>query len=131
MKSRSKIATAQLRPFFTKGPESMRDSGFVALSCTLVRLLGNAWFALARHPQEWKQLHTRPALVARGVEELQRFAGLSSVLLFRRAIADTTLKGLAIRKGERVILCLLSPMRAQIAFPSLTSSLLCAPASVT
>ena len=80
MKSRSKIATAQLRPFFTKGPESMRDSGFVALSCTLVRLLGNAWFALARHPQEWKQLHTRPALVARGVEELQRFAGLTRLL---------------------------------------------------
>src|SRR6202041_3067606 len=75
-----------------------------------------AQFALARHPQEWKQLHTRPALVARGVEELQRFAGLTR-LLFRRAIADTTLKGLAIRKGERVILCLLAANRDPDRFP--------------
>jgi len=116
MKSRSKIATAELRPFFTKGPEPMRDSGFVALSRTLVSLLGNAWFALARHPQEWKQLHTRPALVARGVEELQRFAGLTR-LLFRRAVADISLNGLAIRKGERVILCLLAANRDPDRFP--------------
>ena len=105
LKVRSKLATAELQPFFTTGPEPMRDSGFVALSRTLVSLLGNAWFALARHPQEWKRLHMRPALVARGVEELQRFAGLAR-LLFRRAIADTTLNGLSIRNGDRVILSL-------------------------
>ena len=116
LKSQSKAATAELRPFFTRGPEPMRDSGFVALSRTLVSLLGNAWFALARHPQEWKQLHARPALVARGVEELQRFAGLTR-LLFRRAIADITLNGLAIRKGDRVILCLLAANRDPDRFP--------------
>ena len=110
LRARSKAATAELRPFFTRGPEPMRDSGFVALSRTLVSLLGNSWFALARHPQEWKRLHTRPALVARGVEELQRFAGLTR-LLFRRAIADTTLNGLSIRKGDRVILSLLAANR--------------------
>ena len=103
LKARSKHATAELRPFFTKGPEPMRDSGFVALSQTLVRLLGNVWFALAQHPEEWQRLHRRPALVARGVEELQRYAGLTR-LLFRRAIADTTLNGLSIRRGDRVIL---------------------------
>jgi cytochrome P450 len=36
-----------------------------------------------------------------------RFAGLTR-LLFRRALADTTINGLAVRKGERVILCLLA-----------------------
>ena len=122
MKAQSKIATAELRPFFTKGPEPMRDSGFVALSRTLVSLLGNAWFALARHPQEWKQLHTRPALVARGVEELQRFAGLTR-LLFRRAVADITLNGLAIHKGERVSYACSPPIATRIVFPHLTSSL--------
>ncbi len=137
LKSQSKIATAELRPFFTTGPEPMRDSGFVALSRTLVSLLGNAWFALARHPQEWKRLHARPALVARGVEELQRFAGLTR-LLFRRAIVDTTLNGLPIRKGDRVILCLqaanrdpdrylepheLNVMRARISHVSLGAGL--------
>jgi cytochrome P450 len=117
LKSQSKAATAELRPFFTRGPEPMRDSGFVALSRTLVSLLGNAWFALARHPQEWKQLHARPALVARGVEELQRFAGLTR-LLFRRAVADITLNGLAIPKGDRVILCLLAANRDPDRFPN-------------
>jgi cytochrome P450 len=105
LKAQSKRATAELRPLFAKGPEAMRDSGFVALSQTLVSLLGNAWFVLARHPQEWQRLHRRPALVARGVEELQRFAGLTR-LLFRRATADTTLNGLSIRRGDRVILSL-------------------------
>jgi cytochrome P450 len=116
IKRKAKAATAELRPFFTTGPEPMRDSGFVALSRTLVSLLGNAWFALVRHPQEWQRLHARPALVARGVEELQRFAGLTR-LLFRRALADTTLNGLAIRKGERVILCLPAANRDPDRFP--------------
>jgi cytochrome P450 len=116
LRSQSKVATAELRPYFTRGPEPMRDSGFVALSRTLVSLLGNAWFALARHPQEWKRLHVQPALVARGVEELQRFAGLTR-LLFRRATADITLNGLRIRKGERVILCLLAANRDPERYP--------------
>jgi cytochrome P450 len=113
----AKAAAAELRPFFPTGPELLRDSGFVALSRTLVSLLGNAWFALARHPEEWRQLHARPALVARGVEELMRFAGLTR-LLFRRALADTTLNGLAIRKGERVILCLLAANRDPDRYPN-------------
>jgi cytochrome P450 len=116
LKAQSKRATAKLRPFFTKGPEPLRDSGFVALSQTLVRLLGNAWFALAQHPLEWQRLHSRPALVARGVEELQRFAGLTR-LLFRRAIADTTLNGLSIRRGDRVILSLRAANRDPARYP--------------
>jgi cytochrome P450 len=116
LKAQSKRATAELRPFFTKGPEPMRDSGFVALSQTLVHLLGNAWLALAQHPQEWERLHKRPALVARGVEELQRFAGLTR-LLFRRAIADTTLNGLPIRRGDRVILSLRAANRDPERYP--------------
>jgi cytochrome P450 len=106
----AKAAAAELRPFFPTGPELLRDSGFVALSRTLVSLLANAWYALARHPEEWQRLHARPALVARGVEELLRFAGLTR-LLFRRALADTTLNGLTVCKGERVILCLLAANR--------------------
>ena len=117
LKSQSKAATAELRPFFTKGPEPMRESGFVALSQTLVSLLGNVWFALASHPQEWRRLHDQPVLVARGVEELQRFAGLTR-LLFRRAMADVILNGISIRKGERVILCLLAANRDPDRYPA-------------
>jgi cytochrome P450 len=110
LKSRSKAATLELRSFFNRGPELLRDSGFVALSHTLVSLLGNAWFALASHPQEWKRLHERPALLTRGVEEVLRFAGLTR-LLYRRAIADTTLNGFTVRRGQRVIVCLLAANR--------------------
>jgi cytochrome P450 len=116
LRSQSRLARAELRPLFSKGPEPMRDSGFVALSRTLVSLLGNAWFALAQHPEEWSKLHQRPALVARGVEELQRFAGLTRVL-FRQAIADTTLNGLPIRKGDRVILSILGANRDAGRYP--------------
>jgi cytochrome P450 len=116
LKSQSKAATAELRPFFSKGPEPMRESGFVALSQTLVSLLGNAWFALASYPQEWRRLHAQPALVARGVEELQRFAGLTR-LLFRRAMADIDVNGISIRKGERVVLCLLAANRDPERYP--------------
>ena len=116
LKVQSKLATAELQTFFTTGPEPMRDSGFVALSRTLVCLLGNAWFVLACRPQEWEQLHLHPALVTRGVEELQRFAGLTRVL-FRRAIADTTLNGLSIRNGDRVILSLQAANRDPERYP--------------
>jgi cytochrome P450 len=116
LKSQSKAATAELRPFFTRGPEPMRESGFVALSQTLVSLLGNAWFALASYPQEWRRLHAQPLLVARGVEELQRFAGLTR-LLFRRAMADINLNGISIRKGERVVLCLMAANRDPEQYP--------------
>ena len=94
----------------------MRESGFVALSQTLVSLLGNAWFALASYPQEWSRLHAQPVLVARGVEELQRFAGLTR-LLFRRAIADIDVNGISIRKGDRVVLCLLAANRDLERYP--------------
>jgi cytochrome P450 len=116
LKSKSKVATAELRPFFNNGPEPMRESGFVALSQTLVSLLGNAWFALASYPPEWSRLHAQPLLVARGVEELQRFAGLTR-LLFRRAMADINLNGISIRKGDRVILCLLAANRDAERYP--------------
>jgi cytochrome P450 len=116
LRSQSKLARAELQGFFSKGPEPIRDSGFVALSRTLVCLLGNAWFVLAQHPQEWNRLHQRPALVARGVEELQRFAGLTRVL-FRQAIVDTTLNGLSVRKGDRVILSLLAANRDPGRYP--------------
>jgi cytochrome P450 len=116
LKSQSKAATAELRPFFSKGPEPMRESGFVAISQTLVSLLGNAWFALAGYPQEWRRLHAQPLLVARGVEELQRFAGLTR-LLFRRTMADINLNGISIRKGDRVILCLLAANRDSERYP--------------
>jgi len=116
LKAEAKRASEELRQFFRTGPESLRESGFVALSRTMVHLLGNAWFALLRHPGEWRRLHLQPTMVGRGMEELLRFAGLTR-LLFRRAIADTTVNGLHIRQGDRVILRILAANRDRERFP--------------
>jgi cytochrome P450 len=110
IRSRAADATAELRGCFHAGPEPLRDSGFVALSHTLPSLLANLWFALLQHPQEWRHLHQHPGLVARGIEELLRYAGLTRIL-FRRAIADVDLNGVQIRKGDRVVLRIIAANR--------------------
>jgi hypothetical protein len=106
----AKAANAQLRGSFHSGPEPLRDSGFVALSQTLPCLLGNAWFALLQHPQEWSLLHQQPELTEQAIEELLRYAGLARTL-FRRATADLELNGFSIRKGERIILRIVAANR--------------------
>src|ERR1700691_4483046 len=99
----AKSANADLRGCFHSGPETLRDSGFVALSQTLPCLLGNAWFALMQHPQQWSLLHQQPELTEQAIEELLRYAGLVRTLS-RTAAADIDLNGSFIRKGERIIL---------------------------
>jgi hypothetical protein len=103
VRSRAAAANTRLRPCFHAGPEALRDSGFVALSHTLPCLLANAWFALLQHPHQWKLLHHRPALIAKAVEEMLRYAGLTR-LLFRRAIDDLDLNSIHVRRGDRVVL---------------------------
>lgn len=103
LKAQSKAASMELQRHFDTGPETLRESGFVALSRTMVHLLGNAWLALLFHPLEWDRLHRQPALVARAVEELLRFAGLTR-LVYRQAIVDTNIDGVQIRRGDRLIL---------------------------
>ena len=112
----AKAANAELRGCFHSGPEPLRDSGFVALSQTLPCLLGNAWFALVQHPQEWSLLHQQPELTEQAIEELLRYAGLARTL-FRTATADLDLNGLSIRKGERIILRIVAANRDPERFP--------------
>jgi cytochrome P450 len=106
----AKAANAELRGCFHSGPEPLRDSGFVALSHTLPCLLGNAWFALLQHPQEWSLLHQQPELTEQAIEELLRYAGLARIL-FRTVTADLDLNGFSIRKGERIILRIVAANR--------------------
>jgi cytochrome P450 len=99
----AKSASADLRGCFHSGPKLLRDSGFVALSQTMPCLLGNAWFALIQHPQEWRLLHQQPGLIEQAIEELLRYAGLVRSL-WRTATEDLDLNGVFIRKGERIVL---------------------------
>ena len=98
-----KSASAELRGRFHSGLALLRDSGFVALSQTMPCLLGNAWFALTQHPQQWRLLHQQAGLIEQAIEELLRYAGLVRTLS-RTATADLDLNGTFIRKGERIIL---------------------------
>jgi hypothetical protein len=106
----AKAANVELRSCFHSGPEPLRDSGFVALSQTLPCILGNAWFALMQHPQEWSLLHQQPGLIEQAIEELLRYAGLVRILI-RTATADIDLNGFFIRKGERIILRIIAANR--------------------
>jgi cytochrome P450 len=102
-RERAAEANARLRDFFSSGPESLRDSGFVGLSQTLPCLLGNAWCALAAHPAQWRHLHLHPELMDQAIEELLRYAGTVRTIK-RTAATDLEINGCQIRKGERVVL---------------------------
>jgi cytochrome P450 len=106
----AKAANVELRRFFHSGPESLRDSGFVALSQTLPCLLGNAWFGLMQYPLQWSALHQQPALTEQAIEELLRYSGLARTIT-RMATADIDLNGSFIRKGEQIILRIIAANR--------------------
>jgi cytochrome P450 len=110
LRAGAKAANAQLQSCFHSGPETLRDSGFVALSQTLPCLLGNAWFALLQHPHQWSLLHQQPGLTEQAIDELLRYAGLARTLT-RTATADINLNGSSIRRGERIILRLIAGNR--------------------
>lgn len=103
----SKSAAAHLQPFFPPGPESLRRSGFVALTQIMPALLGNTWFILLQHPHQWEHLHRHPRLIQPAIEDLMRLSGLTRTLT-RQATADIHLNGTDIRKGQRVILRLIA-----------------------
>jgi len=110
LRAGAKAANAELRSCFHSGPETLRDSGFVALSQTLPCLLGNAWFALIQHPHQWSLLHQQPELTEQAIDELLRYAGLARTLT-RTATAVINLNGWSIRRGEQVILRIIAGNR--------------------
>jgi len=110
LRAAAKSANVGLRKCFHTGPTTMRDSAFVALSQTMPRLLGNAWFALIQHPQQWNLLHQKPELTEQAIEELFRYAGLVRTLA-RTATTNIVINGIEIRKGERIILRIIAANR--------------------
>jgi hypothetical protein len=66
-------------------------------------MLGNAWYALLQHPEQWRRLHACPELTEQAMEELLRYAGLTR-LIAREAIEEIDLDGCRIPKGQRIIL---------------------------
>lgn len=116
LRAPARSAAARLKPFFSPGPESLRSSGFVALTQTMPALLGNIWFALLQHPREWQRLHLHPRLIRQAIEELMRYSGFTRILT-RLATTDINLNGTEIHKDERVILRLIAANRDPEPFP--------------
>ena len=117
LKEPAKSASAELHPFFPSGPETLRSSGFVALTQTMPALLGNTWFALLQHPEGWRRLHLHPEWMEQAIEELMRYSGFTRILA-RTAIADTCINGTMIRKDQRILLRLIAANRDPDPFPS-------------
>jgi cytochrome P450 len=101
--AQAKTASFELQTYFDSGPTTLRESGFVALSETMVHLLARCVLVLATQSSKWKQLHERPATVENAVEELLRHTGLTR-MIFRIASADVEVNGAFIQKGERSLL---------------------------
>jgi hypothetical protein len=110
LRAGARAANSELRTCFHSGPETLRDSGFVALSQTLPCLLGNAWFALIQHPHQWSLLHRQPGLTEQAIDELLRYSGLARTLT-RTATADIDLNGSSIRSGDQIILRIIAGNR--------------------
>ena len=96
--------------------EALRDSTFVALSQTIPCILGNGWYALLQHPEQWRLVHERPELAEQAVEELLRYAGLTR-LIGREATEDFDIDGYRIGRGQRIILRIIAGNRDPEWFP--------------
>lgn len=103
----AKDANRILRSRFDAGPEPLRDSGFVGLSQTLLRMISAAWCALIQFPDRWRQLRGSPQSADQAFEELFRYAGVIRIL-WRTATEDIDLNGALIRKGDHVVLRVLA-----------------------
>jgi cytochrome P450 len=103
LRAEARVVTPELRVCFHSKIETLRDSGFVALSHTLPCMLANACYALLQHPQQWTLLHVESGLCELAIEELLRHAGLTRFAR-RQATKDLTVGGAPIRRGDRLIL---------------------------
>lgn len=92
---------------------------------TLIVIAGNettrqtiaaAMLALMEHPDQWRLLGDDPRLVPAAVEEFIRWA--SPVFQFRRtATRDTELRGVKIRRGDKVVMWYISANFDEEVFP--------------
>jgi cytochrome P450 len=103
LKQVARSSDEHLKPHFSTGPNSLRDSGFVGLSQTLPSMLGNIWFALLQHPRQWTEMHRNLEGVDQAIEELMRYVGFTRIIT-RTATADLTLNQTVIRKGDFLLL---------------------------
>lgn len=87
----------------------------VAGNETVRNALPGGMYALLTHPDQYRQLRDDPGLLDAAVEEMLRW--WSPVIQFRRtAVADTTLSGVDIKAGQKVVVFFSSANRDERVF---------------
>ncbi|MFS8103086.1 cytochrome P450 [Lentzea alba] len=83
---------------------------------TTVNLIGNAVFALLRHPAQLALLKEKPELIAGSTEEFLRYEGPVNLATFRYTTEPVELGGVTIPKDELVLVSLLAANRDSARF---------------
>ncbi|MHB2205701.1 cytochrome P450 [Methylobacterium sp. CM6257] len=83
---------------------------------TAVNLIGNAWLALLRHPDELECLRADPGRAPRVVEEVMRYDPPVQ-LVTRKTLSAIDIAGTTIPEGEALVLMLAAGNRDPVAFP--------------
>ena len=117
------LVAAQQNGVLAEDEEVMQNDEIV-MFMTLLLVAGNETtrnaisggiLALMEHPAQWELLRQRPELIDSAVEEILRY--VTPIICFRRtATVDTTLRGQAIRAGERVLMLYQSANRDEAVF---------------
>lgn len=68
---------------------------------TTTHLIGNGLLALLQHPDQWKKLRDKPALLGPAIEEMLRYDNPVQIT-YRSARQDASIRGKSIRKGDLV-----------------------------
>ena len=84
---------------------------------TTVHLIGFTLSHILRRPALFAQLKTEPELVKNVLEEVLRFDNFGKLGLTRYAREDLELRGVKIKKGQRVFLMTNSAMHDEAAYP--------------
>lgn len=77
--------------------------------------ISHSMVAFAENPEQWQKLRDNPELIGSAVREMVRYA--NPVFHMRRtALADTVIRGQAIRKGDKVVMWYISANRDEDKF---------------
>jgi cytochrome P450 len=107
-----------------EGNDQLTDTEIVTMcelllaagNVTTTDLIGNGVWCLLRHPDQLQQLHDDPSLIANAVEEILRFES-PVVQTARIPMADVTIGGCPMRRGESVLAFLAAANRDPERYP--------------
>ncbi|BAH53630.1 cytochrome P450 [Rhodococcus opacus] len=96
--------------------QNIMMSGVVAAHETTTNATGNAFRTLLENRSSWEEICADPTLIPKAIEECLRYSG-SVVAWRRKAVVDTTVGGVDIPAGGRLLIVMASANRDDSMFP--------------